>query len=61
MPPAFVQVSVAAADITTADVLATAIVAGGIPMLDRATDGWDVAVLAVGADGALLGTPDFRR
>jgi thiamine biosynthesis lipoprotein len=59
--PAFVQVSVAAADITTADVLATAIVAGGRPMLDRATDGWDVAVLAVGPDGALLGTPDFRR
>lgn len=59
--PAFVQVSVAAADITTADVLATAIVAGGLPMLDRATDGWDIAVLAVGSDGALLGTPDFRR
>ena len=59
--PAFVQVSVAAADITTADVLATAIVAGGRPMLDRATDGWDVAVLAVGPDGGLLGTPDFRR
>jgi FAD:protein FMN transferase len=59
--PAFVQVSVAAADITTADVLATAIVAGGMPMLDRATDSWDVAVLAVGSDGTLLGTPDFRR
>ncbi len=58
--PAFVQVSVAAADIITADVLATAIVAGGMPMLDRATDGWDVAVLAVCSDGALLGTPDFR-
>lgn len=59
--PAFVQVSVAAPDITTADVLATAIVAGGKPMLDRATDGWDVAVLAVGPGGELLGTPDFRR
>jgi thiamine biosynthesis lipoprotein len=57
----FVQVTVAAADITTADVLATAIVAGGMPMLDRATDGWDVAVLAVAPDGELLGTPDFRR
>ncbi|WP_255769810.1 FAD:protein FMN transferase [Pseudarthrobacter sulfonivorans] len=57
----FVQVSVAAADITTADVLATAIVAGGIPMLDRAADGWDVAVLAVRSDGTLLATPDFRR
>jgi thiamine biosynthesis lipoprotein len=57
---AFVQVSVAAADIETADVLATAIIAGGLPMLDRATEGWDIAVLAVGPDGALLGTPDFR-
>lgn len=57
---AFTQVSVAAADITTADVLATAIVAGGRPMLDRATDGWDVAVLAVLADGELLATPGFR-
>ena len=37
----------AAADIVTADVLATAIVAGGLPMLDRATDGWDIEVLAV--------------
>ncbi|MET4592559.1 FAD:protein FMN transferase [Arthrobacter sp. 754] len=58
---AFVQVSVAAADITTADVLATAIVAGGEPMLDRATEGWDVAVLAVRANGELLATPGFRR
>ncbi|MET3141390.1 UNVERIFIED_ORG: hypothetical protein ABIB19_003407 [Arthrobacter sp. UYEF10] len=29
-------------------------------MLDRATDGWDVAVLAVLADGDLLATPGFR-
>ncbi|WP_242633570.1 FAD:protein FMN transferase [Arthrobacter sp. S39] len=58
--PAFVQVSVAAADIVTADVLATAIIAGGLPMLDRATDGWDVDVLAVRADGTLLATPGFR-
>ena len=56
----FVQVSVAAADIVTADVLATAIVAGGRPMLDRATDNWDVEVLAILADGGLLGTPGFR-
>jgi thiamine biosynthesis lipoprotein len=57
---AFVQVSVAAADIVTADVLATAIVAGGIPMLERATDDWDVEVLAVNTDGELLATPAFR-
>jgi thiamine biosynthesis lipoprotein len=56
----FVQVSVAAADIVTADVLATAIVAGGRPMLDRATDNWDVEVLAILADGGLLGSPGFR-
>ncbi|WP_104176018.1 FAD:protein FMN transferase [Arthrobacter sp. Y81] len=57
----FRQVSVAAADIVTADVLATAIVAGGLPMLDRATDGWDIEVLAVRAGGELLATPGFRR
>lgn len=56
----FRQVSVAAADIVTADVLATAIVAGGMQMLDRATEQWDVAVLAVRRDGELLATPGFR-
>jgi FAD:protein FMN transferase len=49
-----------AGDIVTADVLATAIFAGGVPMLDRAADGWDVDVLAVRADGQLLATPGFR-
>jgi thiamine biosynthesis lipoprotein len=57
---AFIQVSVAAADIVTADVLATAIVAGGMPMLDRAADGWDVSILALRVDGELLATPGFR-
>lgn len=56
----FCQVSVAAADIVAADVLATAIVAGGRTMLDRATDCWDVEVLAVLRSGELLGTPGFR-
>ncbi|MEK0154480.1 FAD:protein FMN transferase [Arthrobacter oryzae] len=59
--PAFRQVSVAAANIVTADVLATAIVAGGLPMLNRATDGWDIEVLAVRTGGELLATPGFRR
>ncbi|WP_209752241.1 MULTISPECIES: FAD:protein FMN transferase [unclassified Arthrobacter] len=59
--PVFRQVSVAAADIVTADVLATAIVAGGLPMLDRATDGWDIEVLAARTGGELLATPGFRR
>ncbi|PVZ56964.1 FAD:protein FMN transferase [Arthrobacter sp. H-02-3] len=56
----FTQVSVAAADIVTADVLATAIVAGGTAMLHRATDGWEIDVLAVRRDGELLATPGFR-
>jgi thiamine biosynthesis lipoprotein len=56
----FAQVSVAAADIVTADVLATAIVAGGSEMLHRATDIWEVDVLAVRRTGELLATPGFR-
>lgn len=56
----FRQVSVAAADILTADVLATAIVAGGVRMLNRATSGWDVEVLAIRNDGSILATPGFR-
>ncbi|MBT2566930.1 FAD:protein FMN transferase [Arthrobacter sp. ISL-85] len=56
----FVQVTVAAADIVTADVLATAIVAGGAPMLNHAADNWDVAVLAIRADGSMLATPAFQ-
>lgn len=57
----FRQVSVAAADVVTADVLATAIVAGGAPMLHRATALWDIEVLAVRRGGDLLATPGFRR
>ncbi len=56
----FLQVSVAATDIVTADVLATAIVAGGHAMLDRAAHGWDVEILAVLGGGGLLATPGFR-
>ncbi|WP_246036522.1 FAD:protein FMN transferase [Sinomonas susongensis] len=58
--PEFVQVSVAAGDIETADVLATAIVSGGREMLDLATAQWDIDVLAVTDDGGLLATPGFR-
>ncbi|RAM37447.1 FAD:protein FMN transferase [Arthrobacter globiformis] len=57
----FRQVSVAAADVVTADVLATAIVAGGVPMLNRATAMWDIEALAVSANGELLATGGFRR
>jgi len=56
----FRQASVAGLDIVTADVLATAIVAGGRPMLNWATDSWDIEVLAVLGSGELLATPGFR-
>lgn len=58
--PAFVQVSVAADDILTADVLATAIVAGGEPVLREACQRWAVDVLTVDASGGLTATPGFR-
>lgn len=58
--PEFAQVSVAASDIVTADVLATAIVAGGRSTLDAVASRWDVDVLAVAHDGALVATPGFR-
>lgn len=57
----FRQVSVAAPDIITADVLATAIMAGGAASLALATSHWDVDVLAVKNDGGLLATPGFRN
>lgn len=57
----FRQVSVAAADIITADVLATAIMAGGARTLSLVTSRWDVDVLAVKNDGGLLATRGFRN
>lgn len=48
------QCTVAAADIVTADVLATAIVAGGRPMAEAAAAEWDVRVLAAFEDGNVL-------
>ena len=45
------------ADVVTADVLATAIVARGMPMLRRGR-AWDIEVLAVRRGGELLATPD---
>ena len=55
------QVSVAAADLVTADVLATAIVAGGRAALDELTGRHDIDVLAVTRDGGLLATPGWPR
>jgi thiamine biosynthesis lipoprotein len=57
----FLQVSVFAADIVTADVLATTIVAGGSAALSHATDSFPVEVLAVLPDGSLLATPGLRQ
>lgn len=58
--PEFAQVSVIANDIVTADVLATAIIAGGRATLDHVTDHWPVDVLAVERGGELSATPGFR-
>ena len=55
-----VQVTVAAPDIMTADVLATAILAGGRRTLDVALTRWDVQVLACSASGEFLATEAFR-
>lgn len=56
----YAQVTVLADDIVTADVLATAIVAGGADMLTRATERWPIDVLCVDCDGTLSATPGFR-
>ncbi|MFJ3959134.1 FAD:protein FMN transferase [Arthrobacter sp. NPDC090010] len=53
----FAQVSVLAEDIVTADVLATAIMAGGRRSLDMAQARWNVDALCVERDGGLLVTP----
>lgn len=57
----FVQVSVAAADLVTADVLATAIVAGGYAALDELAERFDVDVLVVGHGRELRATPGWPR
>lgn len=59
-PSPYWQVSVFAQDIVTADVLATAIIAGGRATLDLVTDSFPVAVLVELDDGTLRGTPLFR-
>ena len=55
----FIQVSVVAGDIVTADVLATAIIAGGQASLNDSTARWTIDVLAVTRNGELLVTPRF--
>lgn len=56
----FQQVTVVAEDIVTADVLATAILAGGPGTLERVQDRWSIEVLACAADGRCWATPAFR-
>lgn len=52
--PRISQCSVAATDIVTADVLATAIVAAGRGMAEEAAAEWNVRVLAAFEDGSVL-------
>lgn len=58
---AFRQVTVLAADIVTADVLATAILAGGRDQLDEATARFAIDVLTVDAAGAIRATPRLQH
>lgn len=58
--PEFLQVTVVANDIITADVLATAIVAGGALTLDLATTKWPIDVFAVRTDDRYVATPGVR-
>jgi thiamine biosynthesis lipoprotein len=58
-PSAFVQATVIADDIITADVLATAIIAGGVQSLDRTCESWDVDVMTVDHHGEIRMTPGF--
>jgi thiamine biosynthesis lipoprotein len=56
----FVQATVVANDIVTADVLATAIVSGGSASLDTFTSRWSIDVLTVDRAANLRATPGFR-
>ncbi|ROR33426.1 thiamine biosynthesis lipoprotein [Curtobacterium sp. JUb34] len=56
--PTFVQATVVADDIVTADVLATAVVAGDADDLRRLTSDAGVDVLAFAADGTVWATPE---
>ncbi len=56
-PNRYVQVTVRAPDIITADVLATAIVAGGPGSRDDFTERWEIDVLTVDREGSIEMTP----
>lgn len=57
---AYRQVSVLADDVTTADVLATALLAGGPESCDDLLNRFDVDVVTVDGHGELTATPGFR-
>jgi FAD:protein FMN transferase len=56
----YLQVTVMARDIVTADVLATAILAGGHWTADELTQRWNIDVLTVDREGMLEMTPGMR-
>lgn len=58
-PTTFVQATVIANDIITADVLATAIVAGDSGNLDQICESWDVDVMVMDHFGNVRMTPRF--
>jgi thiamine biosynthesis lipoprotein len=60
-PAVFVQATVLADDIVTADVLATAIVAGGPAALDQICATWNVDVLTIDRAGEIRMTPNFAE
>jgi len=57
----FAQVTVVAPDILTADVCATAIIAGGHETMNQLTHAFDIAVLVVLNDGEFLGNAKFSE
>jgi thiamine biosynthesis lipoprotein len=57
----FVQATVLADDIVTADVLATAIIAGGSTTLDLLCSSWPIDVITVDRSGGLRMTPGAVR
>jgi thiamine biosynthesis lipoprotein len=59
--PEFAQVTVVGDDIVTADVLATAIIAGGPETLDLACRMWSIDVMAIDIDGNVRMTPGARE
>jgi FAD:protein FMN transferase len=58
-PTVFVQATVIADDIIAADVLATAIIAGGPATLDQVCGTWDVDVMTIDRVGDIRMTPGF--